>query len=313
MPINTLDFDNGSMPINYLEIRIYYREKGTFEWLPAGRTEWTNYFYNPDQGEYAVCTGKETGLPGGQPGGYNDYSELPDEDWQDVITFNNRVFWASKSQVIFSNRNNVFAYAARNTIPCPKGEFRGIKVHTFYGESEQNGRVIIFGSEETYFGEFTGNKIIEPIRVSIDNVGEFPVDGSDFDVKTRSTITAFSSRSATVADGILYFWGQSGIYADNGVGTPEKISLAIEPELFDLYDKNKTLDIHCNYNANTKEIVWYFTPADTSEGLTKMLVYNIKTAKYLIWTHEKKIDWAESIKIENEQVGRLISGPRTIV
>ena len=304
-----------NIPINYLEYRVYYREVGTFEWLPAGRIEYSRFAYDPDLAEYAVCTGTETGLPGGQPGAFNDYSELPDDNWNEVISFNNRIFWFSKSQVQFSNQDNVFAYAARNNFPCPKGEFRGGIIHTFYGESEQTGRVVFFGSEETYFGEFTDVFINQPVRVSTDSVATFPLDGSNFVVKLRSTITAFSSRAAIVANGMLYFWGQDGIFEDNGVLDPQKISNELEPDLFDFYDQNSTRDIFANYNSNTKEIIWYYTPKDTSDGLTGMLVYNIKSRKWLAWNHEKKIDWARPLKIDNEDVAtaKLVAGPRQII
>lgn len=300
---------------NYIEIRFYYRELGTFEWLPAGRIEYNEYMYNPDLTEYYICTGTETGLPGGQPGGFNDYSELPNESWQNVLTFNNRVFWISKDQVVFSNRDNIFQYAARNSFPCPKGSFRGGLVHTFYGQAEQNGRVVIFGSEETYFGEFTGDKITQPVRVSLDSVGNFPLDGSDFVVKVRTTITAFSSKAAVVADGTLYFWGQTGIFMDDGVGIPSKISKDLEPYLFDLYDQSYVQDIHCSYNSNSKEIIWFFTPKDTSNGLTQMLIYNTDSQKFLFWYYDNVIDWYHPIMIENEDVAtaKLIAGSRYLI
>jgi len=57
----------------------------------------------------------------------------------------------------------------------------------------------------------------------------FPVDGTDFRVDTWTSITAFSYRSAVVADGILYYWGFTGVYRDVGNEIPEKISYNLEP------------------------------------------------------------------------------------
>ncbi len=70
--------------------------------------------------------------------------------------------------------------------------------------------MVVFGSQETYSGRFTGNQLQSPVQVSPDNVATFPVDGSDFVIESRTTITSFSSRSAIVAEGELYYWGPTG-------------------------------------------------------------------------------------------------------
>jgi hypothetical protein len=300
--------------VNYLEYRIYYRELGTFEWLPAGKITQTEAFYHPDKTEFAVCESPIAALPGGQPGGFIDYSPLPEDAWEDVAVFNQRTFWISKRQMSFSMKDNPLAYPARNSVSCPRGEFRGMLVHTFKGETEHTGRLIIFGSEEMYFGEFNGMPQLVPVRVSADVVGEYPLDGSDFSVRLRSTITAFSSKAAVVADGIMYFWGPQGIFADDGVDLPQRISTELEPDLFGWYSLGDADGIVASYNSHTKEVIFYFTPS-TSRGTepTHSLVYNVRFGKWLYYKFDNKIDWAQEITIDNAARTRGIQGKRLLL
>lgn len=299
---------------NHMEIRLYYRERGTFEWLPAGRKSATELFWNPDLPHWEVCTGTEFGLPGGQPGAFNDYSHLPQDNWTDVASFNRRVFWQSDNQLVFSRKDDPFAYPARNSISCPSGTFRGMKVHVFKGQSEQTGRIIFFGSEAYYYGEFTGVLINEPVRISLDTVQPYPVDGSDFDVRLRATVTSFSGRSAVVAEGILFFWGPQGIYADDGVDMPQKISAELEPDFFSWYNKSEVSDIQSVYNAQTKEVIWFFTP-DASIGTepTHALVYSMRVGKWLYHKFDAKIDWAQPLDISDTVTARGVDGSRIVV
>jgi len=298
--------------MNYLQFRVYYREFGTFEWLPGGKIDMTQLFYDPDLIDFAIARAPIAGVPGGQPGGFIDNSSLPPDQWDNVVVFNQRTFWISKRQMSFSLRNNPLAYPARNSVSCPKGEFRGFRVHLFKGQAEQTGRLVIFGSEETYYAEFTGNPIMQPVRVSPDTVGSYPLDGSDLEIRLRSTITAFSSRSSVVADGLLYFWGPQGIFVDNGVDLPQRISANLEPDLYEWYDPNDTENIHAQYNQNTKEVLFFFTPS-TSKGSepTHCLVFN-RYGKWHYWKFGCKIDWTQHITIDNQDVDRSTSAHRLI-
>jgi hypothetical protein len=300
--------------INYQEYRIYYRELGTFEWLPAGKISMTEVFFHPDKTHFAVCESPIAALPGGQPGAFIDYSPLPSDQWEDVAIFNQRTFWMSKRQLSFSLKDNPLAYPARNSVSCPRGEFRGMIVHTFKGEAETTGRLVIFGSQETYFGEFNGLPFLFPVRVSENTVGEYPLDGSDFSVRLRSTMTSFSGKSAVVADGVLYFWGPQGIFADDGVDLPQRISTVLEPDLFGWYSLGDTDAIVASYNSHTKEVVFYFTPS-TGRGTepTHGLCYNVKFGKWLYYKFDSRVDWAQELTIENSIRTRRMQGKRLLL
>jgi hypothetical protein len=298
--------------MNYCEFRVYYRELGTFEWLPGGAIEMTELYYNPDLIDFAIARGPIAGVPGGQPGGFIDNSPLPPDQWNDVVVFNQRTFWISKRQMSYSLRNNPLAYPARNSVSCPKGEFRGFRVHLFKGQAEQTGRLVIFGSEETYYAEFTGTPILQPVRVSPDVVGSYPLDGSDLDIRLRSTITAFSSRASVVAEGLLYFWGPQGIFVDDGVDLPQRISANLEPDLFEWYDPNDTENIHAQYNQTTKEVVFFFRPS-TAKGSepTHALVFN-RYGKWHYWKFECHVDWTQQVTVDAQDTDRSTSNQRLI-
>lgn len=314
LPFPAFLSDDNMRRANYMEYRVYYREEGTFEWLPAGKIPFPKLYFFPDLVDFAVCQFPIAALPGGQPGGFIDNSPLPADRWDSVVVFNKRVFWSSKRQVSYSLADNTLAYPARNSISCPRGEFRGLLVHTFYGESEQTGRLLIFGSEEYYFAEFTGQFQTFPVRVSADVVSQFPADGSDLVVKLRSTITAFSSKAAVVADGILYFWGPDGIFYDNGVKDPVRISQDLEPELQKWYDKADTANIHCVYNKTTKEVLWFFKPS-TARGSeeTHVISYHVKYDKFCYFKMGSRIDWAQPLNIDNTDRSRAIDSQRVVI
>lgn len=300
-------------PLNYLEYRIYYRQLGSFEWLPALFVDAGKYWGYPNHQVLWACEGAIAALPGGQPGGFNDYSALPKDLYFDVKTFKNRVFWCSNQNLCFSSLGKPFSYALRNSVPCPAGEFRGMIVHYFFGQAQQEGRIVIFGSKETYSGRFTGIPIESPVQVSPDNVGTFPLDGSDFTLETRTSITAFSGRAAVIADGELYWWGPTGIYYDSGVGVPEKISLDIEPEIFTFYDPNKVDQIHATYSEETKEIIWYYPEKNATDGKTKSLIYNVRHDQFYLGSFDGKVDWSQKVSIDKTSSNRDTNGTRTIV
>lgn len=275
--------------INFLEFRVYYRQIGEFEWLPAGKMSASEFFFfdpsaSSDEGRNFVCCQAPIALlPGGQPGGFVDYSPLPTDDYIDVVQFQNRAFWLSRNNLSFSLRNNPFAYPVRNAVPCPRGEFRGIISHVYPGQAEQSSRLVIFGSLETYAGRFvTGAESFQQVRVGPDSAGTFPVDGSNFIVDTWTSITSFSGRSAVLAEGVLYFWGPQGIYEDGGVNIPRKISESLEPWIDSLYDANNTDRIHAVFNAQTDECIWFYQPQEVGgiEQSSSALVWHTKTRTF---------------------------------
>lgn len=304
---------SANTPLNYLEYRVYYRQLGSYEWLPALFIDAAKYWYFPSYQTIWACEGPIAALPGAQVGGFNDYSPLPKDGYIDVKVFQNRMFWLSAQNLIFSYQNNGFAYPLRNSLPCPKGEFRGMLPHYFFGQATQEGRMVVFGSQETYSGRFTGNPLQSPVQVSPDNVGTFPVDGSDFVIESRTTVTAFSSRAAIVAEGELYYWGPTGIYYDGGVDVPEKVSGGIEPDILTVYDPNKTDEIHAQYMEETKEIIWYYPAKDDTSGTTRGLVYNRITEEFFPVSFEGKVDWSSKVPLDKASVSRNTNGTRNII
>lgn len=271
--------------VNHVQYRFYYRERGSFEWLPAGQIDATE-LYSPLMTELWLCEGPFASSVGGQPGGFNDYSALASDTYFDTLNYRQRLFWMSEKQLSFSRSDDVFAYPAANSVTCPKGRFLGMIAHTYPGQSEQNSRLIIFGSEEVYAARFLGANYArqQSVRVSANSAGVFPVDGSDFNIDIWTSHTAFSSRSAVIAKGILYWWGPTGIYRDVGNELPEKdFSLQIEPLLFNLYDPNKIQEIHAVYNDITKEIIWFYPPNPKLGKVQRALSYKVTDGSFFVW------------------------------
>lgn len=310
---NIGDTPSANTPLNYLEYRIYYRQLGSFEWLPALFIDAAKYWYYPSYQVLWACEGPIAALPGAQVGGFNDYSPLPKDGYIDVKVFQNRMFWLSNQNLVFSYQNNGFAYPLRNSVPCPKGEFRGMLPHYFFGQATQEGRMVVFGSQETYSGRFTGNQLQSPVQVSANNVATFPVDGSDFVIESRTTVTAFSSRAAIVAEGELYYWGPTGIYYDGGVDVPEKVSGGIEPDILTAYDPNRTEEIHAQYMEETKEIIWYYPAKDDTSGTTRGLVFNRITREFFPVSFAGKVDWSLKAPLDKADTSRGTNGTRNLI
>lgn len=305
LAITTKEFNNAEpRRLNTIEYRIYYRELGTNEWLPALFIDAAKYHYYAEYDAVWMCAQPIPGLPGPKPGGYQDSSPLPEDTYFDVCNYRNVIFWCSEKSINYSGRNEPFSYPILNAIPCPKGQFRGIIPHAFPGQAEQDSRLVIFGSEETYVGRFRGqgNGQTMTVRVSPTAVGTFERPGSDFIVDTWTNITAFSSRAAVSADGILYYWGDSGIYRDTGRDLPEKqFSRHLEPWLFGIYDNNKTELTHAVYNARTKEILWFFRPKDTTTHKQMCLVYSLLHDSFYHWGFGQNVvvDWSQTTNIKS--------------
>jgi hypothetical protein len=296
---------------NYSELRIYYRAEGTFEWLPALTIDGARWAHDPNKKVLWACQSAIASLPGGQPGAFVDYSPLADDQYKTVLVFQNRVFWISDKSMTFSLRGNAFAYPARNYIAIPSGTFRGAIAHAQPGETEQRGRLIVFGSKENYIGRFTGARSVAPIQVSPDTIAEFEVDGSDFTLEPWTSVTAFSSRAACIADGELYYWGPQGIRYDNGSDLPDNVSRDIQPWIFTAYDPAQTDRIHCTYNEHTHEIIWFYPPKVADPDFPMHgLSYNVDTGRFLPLKFAADIDWSQKLNIQN---GIGVAGERLVV
>jgi len=286
--------------LNFTQYRFYYREEGTFEWLPALFIDAAKYwFYNGTK--ITVCTGAISALPGGQPGAFNDYSTLPQDSYNCVLNYKDRAWWFSEKAINFSLRNNVFAYPGRNSINAQSGSFRGGIVHNYPGQAEQSSRLVIFGSDTTYVARFTGLPQQTQVQVSASTSATFDVDGSDLVIDPWTSVTAFSYRSAVVADGILYWWGPQGVYRDDGVNTPTKISGDdLEPNIFTVYDPNRIDEIHAFYDEQTKDITWFYVPRAAGGYATHTITYNTSTKKWLRSKYVGKIDWVSNLNVQTD-------------
>jgi hypothetical protein len=188
-------------------------------------------------------------------------------------------------------------------------------IHNYPGQAEQNSRLIIWGTVETYVGRFTGQPEIVPVTVGADVngpiSGNFPLDGSDFVIDPWTSVTAFSHRSACVADGILFFWGPKGIHRDDGVATPTRISQDLEPDIFNLYDPNRTDEICSVFNPTTHEITWFYPPKDDIDGFeTHCIIYHTQSRKYLFGKYKSKIDAIWNLEVTSPGA---TSGQRTVI
>ncbi len=316
MPFHFGDFQddltkwyNPLLALNFTEYRFYYRQLGTFEWLPAGNIDAAQYWFDGNL-SFNLCTGTVSGTPGGQPGGFNDYSPLPTDQYNCVVQYKNRLFWFSDTACVFSLSNNVFAYAARNSISASTGKFLGGIVHNYPGQAEQSSRLIIFGSDSIYVARFSGVRDQTTVQISADAAGNYDVEGSDLIIDPWTNSTAFSYKAAAIADGILYYWGPKGVFRDDGVATPTKISDEQEPNIFTLYDPNLVGDIHAHYDDLTREITWFYTPKTVDAYATHMLVYNVRSQTFLLSKTVGKIDWAQSLTVESN-IGT--AGKRTMI
>lgn len=306
--------------LNYLEYRFYFRQLGMSEWLPALFIDAAQYWFYPytSGAPLLACVGAIGGLPGGRVGGFSDYSTLSADTYTCSVMYKNRLFWISEKALSFSLINNVFAYPGRNTAACPTGSFKGAIVHAYYGQAQQDARIVVFGTKATYVGKFTGNLIETPVTLSAGPpggppvVGNFGLDGSDFVLNAWTSVTAFSYRAAVVAEGILYFWGPQGVFMDDGVNPIQRISVPLEPDIFDLYDTSQTDQISCVYNDTTKEITWFFAPVSADASFpTHSLVWNRVKKSWLYVKYNALIDAAQIIATDT--TGVATCGARTVV
>lgn len=299
-------------PQNHVQYRFYYRALGSYEWIPALFIDAAKLFHYPDHKVLWICEGTVPGTVGGQPGGFNDYSALPEDNYIDVQVYKNRAFWFTKNAIRYSLANNFFSYPLRNQVPVQSGELRGALVHNYPGQAEQNSRLIVFGDKEIFVGRFTGQRTQQSVQVDPNTLATFEVEGSDFVLDPWTSNTAFSARSAVVADGILYYWGQKGIFRDDGVQTPVNISYEIEPDLFGYYDPAKTKEIFAHYNSKTKQIMWIYDPAENPDSISYGLIYSLETQDFYPVRFEQKIDWMQDLEISDDDSDEETAGERVI-
>lgn len=306
-------FGAGSAPplhLNYLEYRFYYRQIGSQEWLPALFIDAAKYWTYPyfgatgtgaNTGQLLACQSAIASTPGGQPGDFNDYSPLPQDVYDCAVMFKNRAFWLSKSALVFSLTNNIFAYPGRNSASCPIGSFKGALVQAYYGQASQTARLVVFSTKGTYIGQFSGQPLEQSFVLdATSGMVSYPIDGSDFALNAWTSVTAFSYRSAVVAEGLLFFWGPQGIFLDDGVNPIQRISIPLEPQLFNAYDASQTDAIHCEYNDTTKEIWWFYAPAGGDANYpTHGICYNKLKKTFLLGQFAGQIDAVQTLHVDN--------------
>lgn len=321
-PIANVETGRG-MHVNDYEIRFYYRESGIGEWLPAGSFDAAQLWFFPfqDQGQDAyICQQPVGGLPGGQPNGFVDYSPLPKQRYICAVVSNQRAFWFSEKDFRFSLQNNILAYPVRNVVSSQTGKWRGGIAYSRQDKNNIQGSIIVFGDNGTWNGWFTGNKFVQNVRVSAQEVGQFPVDGSDFQLDYISDSTAFSHRSAIVVEGVAYWWGPQGVYRyEQGVGTPKKISLPLEASeyeqsIFNWVDMGRDTEVHCVYNRRSHEIVWFYPPKVTDVTYpTYGLVFNVENNTFYRYRFKCQVDASQQITLEKDDTPDGVDGERVLL
>jgi hypothetical protein len=306
--------------INDFEYRFYFRENGTNEWLPGGNIDAAKYWFFWDWPNVLAttlgpvfCTGPVASLPGGQPNGFVDYSPLPKQRYICTAVFQQRAFWWSEKSMHFSYANNIYAYPTRNIVTCPTGKWRGGIVHSQKDISDTLSRLVVFG-DQAFSCRFTGERILQSVRVSAETVSQFAIDGSDFRMEYLCESTAFSFRAACVADGILYWWGPQGVFRDDGIIPPVKISKILEPDVFGYIDSQLEKQVHCVYNKRTSEIIWFYPPKTADATFpTYGLVYNTANQQFYPLKMRCQVDSSQNIKIENDTTPEKVAGERILL
>lgn len=326
-------------PVNYLSYRLYYREVGSAEWLFSGEVSFASVYFECFGQPILIGRADAVGEVGGQPAFYNDYSDLPPDDYIGVVSFLGRLFWYTKNTIRFSLDGDIFSYPVRNYATSPEGStILGVVVHYFPGQAAQDGRLVIFTSAGIVEGRFIGNDglAFQMVRVSPTTEPQaLPVPDSDFRTKVRGRQTAFNGRCAVVAEnGALYFMGPGGIFRDDGVSPPKRISKAIEPDYFRAYDKGSTDEFFAYYNQQAKEIIFFYRPStvitdlNPDNYLTKAWVYSLRTENFVdgsiaaentvigAWSqygYECLIDWAQDFNIADFAETAHAPGNRTLI
>ncbi len=316
----SIDPDPRYLTVNDYQIKFYYRQTGSGEWLPAGSFDAAQYWYATNWETVGVtrgpmiCRTPQGGLPGGQPSGFIDYSPLPKQRYVNVINFQNRAFWFAEKTMHFSLQNNIYAYPQRNITVIPAGFWKGGLEHTRTGDVQQNGRLLMFGSNATYAGRFTGERLKQNVRISADTVGQFDIDGSDFAISYLTDATAYCARASCVAEGIAYWWGIQGVYADDGINRPEKISQVLEPEVQTFVALERQDEVHCVYNKNTKEVLWFYPPkVPDSSFPTYVLIYNVLNDEFYYGKMRCQVDASQNLKVTDDSTPEKLDGDRVLI
>lgn len=262
--------------VNWFEYRFWYRPLGTQEWLAAAQVPAAYFHYGSWSKLYACNKPLAIGIGGGR-GGFLDFSPLStDDDYHTVAVLKNILFIASSKAIYFSNESDPFHFPAQCYATFPH-EIRSLAKHTFYGQTEQTGRIIIFTSAATYAGYFTGNKMLASVTVSPGVVANFPQYGTDFMVEELAAFRAFAGQSHIVVDGTLYYSGEDGLIALPPSSAPIVLSKEVEAWHSRSFMNIKT---GCAYfDKQNNNIYFVFqTDSDSSVGY----IYNLKSLAYIL-------------------------------
>lgn len=295
--------------LNDFSYRFYYREAGIGEWLPLEEYDASQlWFYpatNPEFISGVPLLGKAptARTTGGAANAFQDYSMLPKLPYFQVLNFNQRAFWFEAGSFRFSSSTHEFHYPTRNIVSAATGDWRGAIPFMRQNDVAAQSVLIVFSAQATYLAQFTGNMATQVVRVSANSVGEFTVDGSDFVMDVLTDLTAFSYRSAVLAEGECYWWGPQGIVYFAGRGAPEIISVPLESDneaetIYGLPDPNTYHKIHAVYSPLTSEVIWFYTPATPDPDFpTHYLCFNTQSRQYMRGRLPCEVDHAQNVEI----------------
>jgi hypothetical protein len=311
------------LSINDFSYRFYYREAGIGEWLPLEEYDAAKLWFFRRGTEFPgpPLLGKTptARTPGGAPNAFQDYSPLPKLPYFQVLNFAQRAFWFESGSFRFSSSTHEFHYPTRNIVNSATGQWLGAMVFTRQNDIAAQSVLIIFSEQATYMAQFTGNMATEVVRVSAREVGEFTVDGSDFTIDILTDLTAFSYRSAVLAEGEAYWWGPQGIVYYGGRGAPEVISVPLESDnpdetIFNLPDPTQVGKIHGVYSPLTSEVIWFYTPAIPDPNFpTHYLCFNTQSRQYMRGKLACQIDNAQNVNIGGLGYAPKSEGSRLVV
>lgn len=313
--------------INDYSYRFYYRPSGVGEWLPLEEYD-ASYFWF-----YSTLTGENPGentvislgaapvgrTVGGQPNGFQDYSPLPKLPYFQVLNFQQRAFWFEEGSFRFSGSTHEFHYPTRNIVNSATGAWRGAMVFTRQNDIAAQSVLIIFSEQASYIAQFTGNMSTQVVRVSAVEVGEFPVDGSDFDINVLSDLTSFSNNSAVLAEGEAFWWGPQGIVNFTGKGPPEVISVELESDnpdetIFNICDPAQAQAIRAVYAPLTSEVIWFYPPAVADADFpTHYLCFNTQSRQFMRGKLPCQIDHAQNVDVGGSSYAPKSEGSRVVL
>lgn len=311
--------------LNDFSYRFYYREAGIGEWLPLEEYDASQLWFYP-----AMSPEFTTGVPllgktptarttGGAANAFQDYSLLPKLPYFQVVNYNQRAFWFEPGSFRFSSSTHEFHYPTRNIVSAATGDWRGALPFMRQNDIAAQSVLIVFSEKATYLAQFTGNLATQVVRVSANSVGEFTVDGSDFTLDVLTDLTAFSYRSAVLAEGEAYWWGPQGIVLFTGRGAPEVISVPLESDndaetIYNLPNPSTYDKIHAVYSPLTSEVIWFYTPATPDPDFpTHYLCFNTQSRQYMRGKLPCEVDHAQNVEIGGNNYAPKSEGSRLML